>query len=60
MRFDWDYAVSLLWDTDFWKACWVVVKLSIATWVIGVAAGFVLALGKQAKNPLVSLSLIHI
>ncbi|WP_454672720.1 amino acid ABC transporter permease/ATP-binding protein [Achromobacter pestifer] len=54
MRFDWDYAVSLLWDTDFWKACWVVVKLSIATWVIGVAAGFVLALGKQAKNPLVS------
>ncbi|SSW66459.1 amino acid ABC transporter permease/ATP-binding protein [Achromobacter agilis] len=54
MHFDWDYAVSLLWDTDFWKACWVVVKLSTATWVIGVAAGFLLALGKQAKNPVVS------
>ncbi|MGB3433492.1 amino acid ABC transporter permease/ATP-binding protein [Achromobacter sp.] len=54
MHFDWDYAVSLLWDTDFWKACWVVVKLSTATWVIGVAAGFLLALGKQAKNPFVS------
>ncbi len=34
MHFDWDYAVSLLWDTDFWKACWVVVKLSTATWVV--------------------------
>lgn len=54
MHFDWDYAVSLLWDTDFWKACWVVVKLSTATWVIGVAAGFLLALGKQAKNPFIS------
>lgn len=54
MHFDWDYAVSLLWDTDFWRACWVVVKLSTATWVVGVAAGFLLALGKQAKNPVVS------
>ncbi|MGO4331385.1 amino acid ABC transporter permease/ATP-binding protein [Cupriavidus sp. M-11] len=51
MRFDWDYTVSLFWDADFWHACWVVVKLSTATWFVGVAAGFLLALGKQAKNP---------
>jgi len=54
MHFDWNYAASLLWDTDFWKACLVVVKLSTATWVVGVAAGFVLALAKQAKNPVLN------
>ena len=54
MHFDWDYTLGLLWDRDFWNACWVVVKLSIATWCVGVAAGFVLALGKQSRNPLLN------
>ncbi len=54
MHFDWDYTLGLLWDRDFWSACWVVVKLSIATWCVGVAAGFVLALGKQSRNPLLN------
>ena len=52
MHFDWDYTLGLLWDRDFWSACWVVVKLSIATWCV--AAGFVLALGKQSRNPLLN------
>ena len=34
MHFDWDYTLGLLWDRDFWSACWVVVKLSIATWCV--------------------------
>ncbi|MDM9559734.1 amino acid ABC transporter permease/ATP-binding protein [Bordetella petrii] len=50
MNFDWTYTASLFWDSDFWRACWVVVKLSVLTWVLGVAFGFVLALGKQSNN----------
>jgi polar amino acid transport system permease protein len=50
MHFDWTYAASLMWDMDFWRACWVVVKLSVMVWVLGAIFGFVLALGKQSKN----------
>ena len=46
--FDWHYAASLLVDAAFWKAAWLVVELSVATWVIGIVAGFMLALGKQS------------
>ncbi|HWT38886.1 MAG TPA: amino acid ABC transporter permease/ATP-binding protein [Paraburkholderia sp.] len=48
MLFDWHYAASLLVDAAFWKAAWLVVELSVATWVIGIVAGFMLALGKQS------------
>ncbi|WP_206996453.1 amino acid ABC transporter permease/ATP-binding protein [Trinickia mobilis] len=48
MLFDWHYAASLLVDAAFWKAAWLVVELSVATWLIGIVAGFVLALGKQS------------
>ncbi|MBN3751427.1 amino acid ABC transporter permease/ATP-binding protein [Paraburkholderia sp. Tr-20389] len=48
MVFDWHYAASLLVDVEFWKAAWLVVELSVATWVIGIVAGFMLALGKQS------------
>ncbi len=48
MVFDWHYAASLLIDAAFWKATWLVVELSAATWLIGIAAGFALALGKQS------------
>src|SRR5471032_2031442 len=49
MIFDWHYALSLLADKAFWSASWRVVELSIATWVIGIVAGFLLALGKQSR-----------
>ncbi|HEV3425327.1 MAG TPA: amino acid ABC transporter permease/ATP-binding protein [Paraburkholderia sp.] len=48
MVFDWHYTASLLFDAAFWKATWLVVELSAATWLIGIAAGFALALGKQS------------
>src|SRR6218665_2040303 len=51
MHFDADYALGLLWDRDFWSACRVVVGLSIATWCMGLVAGFGLALGKQSGSP---------
>ncbi|MEA3118758.1 MAG: polar amino acid transport system ATP-binding protein [Paraburkholderia sp.] len=46
MVFDWHYTASLLFDAAFWKATWLVVELSAATWLIGIVAGFALALGK--------------
>src|SRR3984885_381805 len=49
MIFDWHYALSLLADKAFWSASWRVVELSMATWVIGIVAGFLLALGKQSR-----------
>ena len=48
MVFDWHYTASLLFDAAFWKATWLVVELSAATWLIGIVAGFALALGKQS------------
>jgi len=49
MIFDWHYALSLLADKAFWSASWRVVELSIATWIIGIVAGFLLALGNQSR-----------
>ncbi|WP_343667821.1 amino acid ABC transporter permease/ATP-binding protein [Paraburkholderia heleia] len=48
MVFDWHYTASLLFDAAFWKAAWLVIELSAATWLIGIVAGFALALGKQS------------
>ncbi|MFT4063874.1 amino acid ABC transporter permease/ATP-binding protein [Paraburkholderia sp.] len=48
MTFDWRYALSLLTFADFWSAALLVVKLSIASWLISIVAGFLLALGKQS------------
>lgn len=48
MVFDWHYTASLLFDAAFWNAAWRVVELSAATWLIGIVAGFALALGKQS------------
>ncbi|KGT94649.1 amino acid ABC transporter ATPase [Erwinia typographi] len=55
MTFDWNYLLSLLSDADFWLATWTVVKLSLASWAIGIVLGFVLALGKQASQPWLSI-----
>ncbi|RDV00467.1 amino acid ABC transporter permease/ATP-binding protein [Trinickia dinghuensis] len=54
MTFDWRYALSLLTYADFWTAAWLVIKLSIASWLISIVAGFVLALGKQSTWRLVA------
>ncbi|MEA3122797.1 MAG: polar amino acid transport system ATP-binding protein, partial [Paraburkholderia sp.] len=48
MVFDWHYTASLLFDAAFWKATWLVVELSAATWLIGIVAGFAFALGKSS------------
>jgi polar amino acid transport system permease protein len=50
MPFDWNYVLSLFADGSFWQATWTVVQLSVMTWLIGIVAGFVLALGKQSSN----------
>ena len=49
MDFDWPYALSLLWESDFWRACLTVAQLSISAWLIAGAIGFVLALAKQSS-----------
>jgi len=56
MRFDLAYAAGLLLDRDFWRACLVVLELSIGSWLAGIALGFVLALGKQSAWRLVRLA----
>ncbi len=49
MQFDWHYLLSLFTDIDFWLASWVVVKLSVLTWGIGIVTGLLVALGKQSR-----------
>jgi polar amino acid transport system permease protein len=48
MIFDWQYAVSLLSYSAFWEATWLVVELSVLTWIISIVGGFLLAVGKQS------------
>ena len=55
MIFDWDYMLSLFNLVDFWVASWTVVKLSVASWGLSIIFGFILALGKQSRFPLLSL-----
>jgi polar amino acid transport system permease protein len=50
MQFDWHYALQLLWDRDFWRAGFVVVKLSISAWLLGMLLGFPLALARQSHR----------
>lgn len=49
MIFDWDYLFSLFNLADFWIASWTVIKLSLASWVLSIIFGFILALGKQSR-----------
>jgi polar amino acid transport system permease protein len=48
MEFDWRYALSLLSYKAFWEATWMVVELSVMSWVISILVGFFFALGKQS------------
>lgn len=56
MPFDWNYILSLFADTEFWQASWTVIQLSVTTWILGILVGFVLALAKQSRFKLLSLS----
>ncbi|MBT0726894.1 amino acid ABC transporter permease/ATP-binding protein [Rosenbergiella australiborealis] len=52
MSFDWSYFFSLFKDRDFWSATWTVVSLSVSAWIISIVFGFILALARQHKHPL--------
>ncbi|KVN35042.1 amino acid ABC transporter permease/ATP-binding protein [Burkholderia pyrrocinia] len=48
MTFDWAYLASLAVNQDFWQASALVAWLSILTWTIGCAFGFLVALARTA------------
>lgn len=48
--FNWSYLISLLYNTDFWKAGLTVLELSTLTWIIAVVFGFLLALASQSSS----------
>lgn len=54
MTFDWSYTFGLLANHEFWKASLTVIELSVLVWIIGIAGGFILALGKQSNKVLIS------
>ncbi|MBF7682629.1 amino acid ABC transporter permease/ATP-binding protein [Acinetobacter sp. B5B] len=54
MQFDWVYTFSQLWNMSFWKASLVVIELSLIVWILGTILGFILALARQAKNPIIA------
>ncbi|WP_341964223.1 amino acid ABC transporter permease/ATP-binding protein [Pseudomonas sp. RC10] len=54
MTFDWNYMFGLLFDAEFWRATWTVIKLSFVTWLVSIGLGFFVALAKQSKRPLLS------
>lgn len=56
MQFDWHYTLDQLWNISFWKASLLVVELSILVWIIGIILGFILALAKQARHPVIAQS----
>ncbi|WP_417595959.1 amino acid ABC transporter permease/ATP-binding protein [Oceanospirillum sp.] len=56
MMFDWDYMFSLFSLSDFWVASLTVIKLSVASWLLSIVFGFVLALGKQSDFALFNMA----
>ena len=54
--FDWDYMFSLFSLSDFWVASLTVVKLSVASWLLSIVFGFVLAIGKQSDFALFNIA----
>jgi len=55
VNYDSRYALDLLLNRDFWRAAWVVVELSLASWLLATVVGFGFALAKQ--SPRASLNL---
>jgi len=56
MDFNWAYTFSLFSHKSFWAATWTVIELSVLVWIVGIALGFLLALGKQSKFKALSWS----
>ncbi|MGL6017215.1 MAG: amino acid ABC transporter permease/ATP-binding protein [Gibbsiella quercinecans] len=54
MQFDWHYLLGLLTFADFWQASWLVVQLSLLTWVCGVILGLVVAFARQSPHRFLS------
>lgn len=54
MSLDWDYFFSLFTMASFYKACLIVISLSLLAWALGVVLGFVVACAKISKNPWLS------
>lgn len=52
MHFDWPYLISLFHFADFWWACWLVIQLSVLTWLGGIVLGLGVALAKQSRHAL--------
>ncbi|MFS2224464.1 amino acid ABC transporter permease/ATP-binding protein [Pantoea sp. B65] len=52
MQFDWPYLISLFRYADFWRASWLVVQLSVLTWLAGIILGLGVAIAKQSRNAL--------
>jgi len=50
VEFDVRYAISLLWNREFWSATLLVVELSMLAWLSGIVFGFFLALGKSSNR----------
>ena len=51
MQFDWGYLVGLASFKDFWTASFLVARLSVLTWFIGLATGFSMALARASGPP---------
>ncbi|TDN62296.1 amino acid ABC transporter permease/ATP-binding protein [Paraburkholderia sp. BL10I2N1] len=54
MQFDLSYFLSLFADQMFWEACLIVIELGVLSWVVGMVAGYPIALAKLSKKPWLS------
>ena len=56
MEFDWHYTFGLLVDSNFWFATLLVIELSVLSWIIASAIGFILAQAKLSDKTVISLT----
>lgn len=56
MAFDWHYTFGLLVDSNFWFATLLVIELSVLSWIIASAIGFILAQAKLSDKTVISLA----
>ncbi len=56
MAFDWHYTFGLLVDSNFWFATLLVIELSVLSWIIAAAIGFILAQAKLSDKTVISLA----
>ena len=56
MEFDWHYTFGLLVDSNFWFATLLVIELSVLSWIIASAIGFILAQAKLSDKTVISLA----